>query len=133
MRERESNEAMVRECFAQAAAGNYDMLPGIVTEDYLLHPQGIRGADGLAEMVQGYRDQVPDLQVTVDHQFSSGEYVATRCTFRGRHVTEHHVEFTGLTISRFRDGKIAEEWEVVDAMTLLAQIGQLPQPAGAQS
>ena len=133
MSEQESNENMVRECFAQAAAGNYDALSGIVSQDYLLHPQGVRGADGLAEMVQGYRDQVPDLQVTVDHQFSSGEYVATRCTFRGRHVTEHDVEFTGLTISRFRDGKIAEEWEIVDVMTLLAQIGQLPQPAAARS
>jgi predicted ester cyclase len=44
-------------------------------------------------------------------------------------VTDNDVEFTGLTVSRFRDGKIAEEWELVDVMTLLAQIGQLPQPA----
>jgi predicted ester cyclase len=128
-REQESNEAMVRDCFAQAAVGNYDALPGIVSEDYLLHPQGIRGADGLAEMVQGYRDQIPDLQVSIDHQFSENDYVATRLIFRGHHVTDNDVEFTGLTVSRFRDGKIAEEWELVDVMTLLAQIGQLPQPA----
>ena len=29
-------------------------------------------------MVQGYRDQIPDLQVAIDHQFSEGDYVATR-------------------------------------------------------
>jgi predicted ester cyclase len=60
-----------------------------------------------------------------------GDYVATRTTMRARHVTGHDVEFTGLTISRCRDGKIEEEWEIVDVMSLLAQIGQLPEPSTA--
>jgi predicted ester cyclase len=123
----EQNKAVVRDCFAQASTGNFDALPGLLTEDYVLHPEGVRGADGLAETVQGYRAQIPDISVTVEHQFTEGDYVATRCTFRGRHVTGHDVEFTGLTISRCRDGKIEEEWEIVDVMSLLAQIGQLPE------
>ncbi len=127
----EQNKALVRDCFAQAAAGNFDALSGIVSEDYVLHPEGIRGADGLAEMVQGYRSQVPDLTITVDHQFTEDDYVASRCTFRGRHVTGHDVEFSGLAISRCRDGRIEEEWEIADVMSLLAQIGQLPEPSPA--
>jgi predicted ester cyclase len=125
----EQNKAVVRDCFAQASTGNFDALPGLLTEDYVLHPEGVRGADGLAETVQGYRAQIPDISVTVEHQFTEGDYVATRCTFRGRHVTGHDVEFTGLTISRCRDGKIEEEWEILDVMSLLAQIGQLPEPS----
>ena len=125
----QQNKAVVSDCLAQAAAGNFDALPGLVAEDYVLHPEEIRGADALAEMVQGYRSQIPDLTVTVDHQFSEGDYVATRFTLRGRHVTDHDVEFTALTISRCRDGKIEEEWELVDVMTLLGQIGQLPEPS----
>ena len=127
----EQNKAAVRACLSHAAAGNFDELPGVVAEGYVLHPEGIQGVDALAEMVQGYRSQIPDLSVTVDHQFTEGEYVATRCTLRGRHVTGHDVEFTGLTISRCRDGKIEEEWEIVDVMTLLAQIGQVPEPSTA--
>ena len=103
--------------------------PGLASRGYVLHPEGIRGADGLAEMVRGYRTQIRDLSVTVDHQFAEGDYVATRTTIRGRHVTGHDVEFTGLAISRCRDGKIEEEWEIVDVMSLLAQIGQLPEPS----
>jgi predicted ester cyclase len=98
----------------------------LLAEGYVLHPEGIRGADGLAEMVQGYRSQIPDLGVTVDHQFTEGDYVATRTTIRGRQVTGHDVEFTGLTISRCRDGRIEEECEIVDVMSPLAQIGPLP-------
>jgi len=127
----EQNKAAVRDCFLHAAAGNFDALPGLLAEGYVLHPEGIRGADGLAEMVRGYRSQIADLSVTVDHQFAEGDYVATRTTVRGRHVSGRDVEFTGLAISRCRDGRIEEEWEIADVMSLLAQIGQLPQPSTA--
>jgi predicted ester cyclase len=129
MNTHEQNKAVVRDCFAQASAGNFDALPGLVTEDYVLHPEGVRGAGGLAEMVQGYRASIPDLSVTIDHQFTEGDHVATRFTIRGRHVSGHDVEFTGLAISRCRGGRIEEEWEIVDVMSLLAQIGQLPESA----
>jgi predicted ester cyclase len=127
----EQNKAVVRDCFAQAAAGNFDALPGLLSAGYVLHPEGIRGADGLAEMVQGHRSSIPDLNVTIDHQFTEGDYVATRFTIRGRHVSNNDVEVTGLTVSRCRDGKIEEEWEILDVMSLLAQIGQLPEPSPA--
>jgi predicted ester cyclase len=90
-------------------------------------------------MVQGYREAIAGLTVTIDHQFSEGDYVATRMTFTGRHEGElmgaaptgREVEFTGLTVSRCRDGKIEEEWELVDTITLLQQIGALPEMAQA--
>jgi predicted ester cyclase len=129
----EHNKAVVRDCFAQASAGNFDALPDLVSDDYALYPEGIRGADGLAEMVQGHRDAIRDLSVTIDQQFTEGEFVATRYTVRGHHVTDHDVEFTGLAISRLSDGKIADEWEIVDVMTLLAQIGQLPDTGTVES
>jgi predicted ester cyclase len=127
----EQNKSAVRDCFAQASVGNFDALAGIVTEDYVLHPEEVKGPGGLAEMVQGYRDQIPDIGIAIDHQFTEGEWVATRYTVRGRHVSGHDVEFGGLTVSRCRDGRIAEEWELVDVMSLLGQIGQLPAPVTA--
>jgi len=131
MSTQENNKAVVRDCFAQASVGNFAALPGLLSDDYVLHPEGISGADGLAEMVQGHRASIPDLTITIDHQFTEGDYVATRFTIRGRHVTNNDVEFTGLTVSRCRDGKIEEEWEILDVMSLLAQIGQLPEPSPA--
>ena len=129
----EHNKAVVRDCYAQASAGNFDALPDLVTDDYVLRPDGIRGADGLAEMVQGHRDAIRGLSVTIDQQFAGDEFVATRFTLRGHHVTDHDVEVTGLAVSRITDGKIAEEWEIVDVMALLAQIGQSPETSTVQS
>ena len=137
MSDSETNKAAVRDCFENASRGNFDALPEIVTEDYVLHPEGIRGRDGLQEMVEGYRAAFAGLTVTVEHQFTEGDYVATRYTLRGRHEGElmgtpptgNDIEVTGLTISRCRDGRIEEEWELVDVQSLLSQIGALPELA----
>lgn len=135
----EANKTAVKDCFEQASQGNFDALASIVTPDYVVHPEEARGASGLAEMVQGYRDAFSGLNVTIEQQFTEGDYVATRTTIRGRHdgnlmgapPTGRDVEFMGLTISRCRDGKILEEWELVDVTGLLRQIGALPEMAEA--
>ena len=135
----EDNQAAVRACFANASAGNFHVLHEILSPDYVLHPEEARGVDGLTAVVQGYRDAFSELNVTIEHQFGAGEFVATRTTVRGRHdgelmgvpPTGRDVEFSTLTISRCRDGRIEEEWEIADVPTLLAQIGALPEPAKA--
>jgi steroid delta-isomerase-like uncharacterized protein len=135
----EVNKAAVRDCFEHASQGNFDALHAIVSPDYVLYPEEVRGPEGLAEMVQGYRNAFSDLSVTIEHQFTDGDYVATRSTIRGRHdgelmgtpATGRQVEFTSLTLSRCRDGKIEEEWELADTVTLLRQVGVLPEMAEA--
>jgi predicted ester cyclase len=78
MNSSEKNKAAVRACFENAAQGNFDALDDIVTADYVLHPEEVRGAEGLKEMVQGYRDALSGLRVAIDQQFVDGDYVATR-------------------------------------------------------
>jgi predicted ester cyclase len=85
-------------------------------------------------MVQGYRDALSGLKVAIDQQFVDGDYVATRFTITGTHDGElmgtppsgRDVAFTGITISRCADGRIAEEWEITDTVALLSQVGALP-------
>jgi predicted ester cyclase len=133
------NEATVRACFENASQGNFDALGDIVTGDYVLHPGEVRGADGLKEMVQAYRDALSGLSVTIDQQFTDGDFVATRFTITGTHdgnlmgapPSGKNVAFTGIAISRCEGGQIAEEWELTDVVGLLGQIGALPAMAQA--
>ena len=130
----EQNKAAVRACFEQASQGNFDALDDILTGDYVLHPEEVQGADGLKEMVQGYREALDGLKVTIDQQFTDGDYVATRYTITGTHVGDlmgvppsgKDVSVTGITISRCDAGRIAEEWELTDVAGFLGQIGALP-------
>ena len=137
----QQREAAARALFEHAQRGEYEAFAGIVDPEFVIHSgaEEHRGAEGLAQMVQGYREVLPDLKVTIEHQFSSDEYVATRFTVRGHHEgslmgeppTGREVAFGGICLSRFRDGKIAEEWEIADTVSLLAQIGALPEPAAS--
>lgn len=130
----EGNKAAVRDCFENASQGNFEALDAIVSPEYVLHPDEIRGVDGLREMVERYRSAIADLRITIDQQFTEGDNVATRYTIRGTHSGElmgmrptgRDVAFTGITISRCHDGKIVEEWEIVDTVGLLRQVGALP-------
>ena len=135
----EENKAAVRACFENASQGKFDALDNIVTSDYVLHPDEVSGADGLKEMVQRYRDALSGLRVTIDQQFTDGDYVTTRYTVTGTHDGDlmgappsgKDVAFTGITISRCESGRIAEEWEITDVVGLLGQIGALPATAQA--
>ena len=132
MSDSEHDKAAARACFASASQGNFDALHEIVSDDYVLHPEGAKGVDGLTEVVEGYRSAIGDLKVTIDQQFTEGDFVATRHTICGRHAGEllgaeptgSEVAFSGITISRCRDGRIVEEWELADTVGLLRQVGR---------
>ena len=134
------NTAIVTQCYAEASRGNRDALEQILAPEFVIHvPDDHVGVDGLLGMVQVFKSALPDMNVTVDHQFADGDYVASRFTVRGTHEgalfgappTNREVVVTGITISRCRDGLIAEEWELVDVAGLLEQLGLLPHGAAA--
>jgi steroid delta-isomerase-like uncharacterized protein len=135
----EDNEAVVRACFDVGTHGNFEALDAILSPDFVLHDGSapdVRGVEGARAVVEAYRNGVPDLRVTIEQQFSDGDYVATRWTVHGTHggeimgvpATGRELTLTGITISRCRDGRIVEEWEVSDTMGLLQQVGAFPQP-----
>ncbi len=135
----EKNKAAVRACFQAGTEGTLDALDAIIDPDFVLHDpasrEDVRGIEGLRALVETYRNGLAGLRVTIEHQLAEGDYVATRYTCRGTHegdimgvpATGRDVTIAGLVISRFRDGKIVEEWEISDVFGLLGQIGALPE------
>jgi predicted ester cyclase len=136
----EQNKAVVRECYVAAAAGDATRLREILDPDFVIHtPEDHHGVDGLLAMVGAVKSGLPDMKVTIDAQLADGDYVTTRFTARGTHggdlfgnpATGRSVELSGITISRCSGGKIAEEWELVDALGAFQEIGAMPAPVEA--
>jgi steroid delta-isomerase-like uncharacterized protein len=135
----EEHKATVRACFQAGTAGNLDALDAIIDPDFVLHdpanPEEVRGIEGLKALIEAYREGLADMRVTVEHQLAEGDHVATRYTCRGTHqgnlmglqATGREVTISSLVISRFRAGRIVEEWEISDVFGLLRQIGALPE------
>ncbi len=141
----EENKEKVRRFLQEAFnEGNLGVVDEIFASDYVLHdpanPEEIRGLEGIKQFVQMYRSAFPDTHITVEDQIAEGDEVVTRWTGRGTHQGElfgvapsgNQVELSGITISRFEGGKIAEDWTNSDTLGLMQQIGAVPSPEGAQ-
>ncbi|HYG69259.1 MAG TPA: ester cyclase, partial [Anaeromyxobacteraceae bacterium] len=100
--------------------------------------------DGAEKMCRMYRDAFPDLSPTIIASYADGDVVITHWRMTGTHrgtlmtlpATGTRCTGEGITIGRFRGGKLVEEWTQWDALGLLRQLGVAPamQPtAGARS
>jgi steroid delta-isomerase-like uncharacterized protein len=122
---------------------NFAIVDDLVAEEYVGHdptqPGPIQGRDGFKQFAAMYQSAFDDALVTIDDQVGEGDQVVTRWTGRGTHTGElmgiaptgKEVTVSGITISRLENGKIAEEWELMDALGMLVQLGAVPQPATA--
>ena len=130
------NEALVRRYVEEVYdQRRLEVADEIFASDFTLHdpdlPGGVHGPEGMKHVVQTFVDAFPDLQVSLDDEFSSGEKVVTRWTSRGTHQGElmgiapsgNRLEVTAVGIWRVADGKIAEAWVVFDALGMMQQLG----------
>ena len=77
------------------------------------------------------------MHVTIEDQIAERDKVVTRFTFRGTHqgefmgvpATGKVVTVTGIYISRIAGGKCVEDWENLDMLGWLQQLGAIPQMA----
>lgn len=89
--------------------------------------------DGAAwvEFLSTFLEGFPDLQLEVQEAAADEGMTAQRILFTGTHTgpfrglppTGRHVRFSGIEINRMVDGKVAEHWFQLDAVTLFGQLG----------
>ena len=78
---------------------------------------------------------IPDLQVTIEDIFAEGDRVAARNTWGGTHKGElrgvppsgNRIEMTQNCIYMIINGKIAEIWQEQNELSLMQQLGALPE------
>ena len=83
-----------------------------------------------------FRQGFPDVVSTIEDIIAEGDkvvaYWRSRATHQGNYMdippTGNRVEFTGMSVYRIEEGKIAESWTVEDQFGLMQQIGAIPEP-----
>ena len=81
-----------------------------------------RGLEGTRQSVDLYKSVLEDMDVTVQEQLVHDDRVTSRFVVTGR-SGNRRVRCNGITISRFENGKIIEDWSVTDTLGLLRQLG----------
>jgi steroid delta-isomerase-like uncharacterized protein len=125
--------------------GKLDEVIELVGDDYVGHVPGapgpIRGKDGFRGFASSYLAAFPDGTITIDHQIAEGDFVATRWTGRGTNTGElmgmpptgRQVTIEGITYSRVADGKAHEAWLIWDTLSMMQQLGAVPEAAPART
>jgi steroid delta-isomerase-like uncharacterized protein len=132
----EDNKALARRSWE--VVENLDILDEVYASDLVWHEpdQDVHGLEEARQFVTTYKTAFPDLNVTVEDVISEGDNVVTRYTMRGTHQGEieefgpptgRQMELQGITVHRIADGKIVEEWERYDNLSLLQQLGLAPE------
>ena len=135
----EQNKQIVRRLYEVINDHDLSRATELVAEDAVYHdaPPGLPpGRAGYLAFTQMFLDAFPDLQLTVEDLLAEGDRVAARVRGRGTHQGEllgiaptgRRFEASGITIIRLKDGTIAEEWEQIDMLGILQQLGAVPAP-----
>ena len=134
----EENKEKARRSWEIANQRNPDLIEEVYPPDFVWHEpdQDIRGYEQAKQFVSTFFAAFPDLNITVEDLIGEGDKVVSRYTIRGTHQGEtedfgpptgRQIELEGITIHRIEDGKIVEEWERYDNLSLLQQLGLAPE------
>lgn len=132
----EENKALARRSWELLE--NLDLMEEVYAADLVWHEpdQEIQGLKEARQFVTMYKTAFPDLHATVEDVIAEGDKVVTRVTVRGTHQGEieefgaptgKRVEIKDITIHRIEDGKIVEEWERYDNLSVMQQLGLAPE------
>ena len=132
----DENKALVRR--AWELADNPDILDEVYAPDVVWHEpdQEIRGLEQAKQFVTTYKTAFPDMKATVEDVIAEGDKVVTRVTIRGTHQGEieefgpptgRQIEVKGITIQRIEEGKIVEDWDSYDNLSIMQQLGLVPE------
>jgi steroid delta-isomerase-like uncharacterized protein len=117
-----------------------DRAEEVVASDFIDHaplPGQAPGLEGAKRKWAMYLTASPDLRVTIEDLVAEGDKVAVRRSYEGTHqgellgipATGKQLQVGSISIFRLVDGKIAENWEQLDRLALLQQLGVIPAPS----
>ena len=126
-------KALVRRFFEEAwNQQKLDVIDEVFAPTVVLNGQAVK-REVIRQVVASRRAAFPDIRVTVEDQVAEGEKVSTRRTwhathqgaYRGIAATGKRVTWAQISIVRFAEGKIVEDWPVTDELSLLQQLGHV--------
>ena len=136
----EANETIIRRFIGEVVNnGDFLVLDELVQPNYIYRSpdQELDGPEALKGLLAAYRTAFPDLNVRIDDLVNGGDKVVISITLTGTHEgdlmgispTGKCVKINGMILSHFQDGKIVEEWEILDMLAMFQQLGVVSLPS----
>ena len=138
----EASRRLLEESFND---GKVELIDQLVAPDAVNHDpatpaemRGLRRPEVLKRTAGMYRAAFPDVRITVDDVIAADDKVVLRWHSEGTHrgelaglaPTGAQGSVTGISIDRWKDGKVVEAWAEWDNLGLARQLGAAP-PEGS--
>src|SRR4029077_19152771 len=132
----EENKALAKRAFEELLSkGKFELAEQLYAKDFVNH--GIHRNISLAEdqaALKGWHEAFPDVVIVPEKLIAEGDLVTIYWIARGTNTgtgnglpaTGKKVEQAGITIWRIVNGKIKEEWSAFDQLSMMRQLGLLP-------
>jgi steroid delta-isomerase-like uncharacterized protein len=96
-----------------------------------------RGPQAIKEHVAGWISSFPDLRFSVEQMLSEGDRVVMQLRMEGTHqgawmgipASGKKIQIGMFTVHRVAQGKIVEDWVLVESLGFLQQLGVVPSTA----
>ena len=128
-----------RRAYELINAGDIDGFGDLMADDFVEHEEtpGLAPTkDGVLEFFRMYRTAFPDLRMDPEEVLVSGDKTVTRARATGTHQGElmgmpptgKSVDVKLIDIMQFNDaGMIREHWGLVDMLSMMQQLGAIPE------
>jgi hypothetical protein len=113
---------------------DYSKLEGVFAQNFrrVAPDQNVNGPDEMAAFIRQVHETYPDFEIVLGERLfgenlSFNQWTATG-TITLEDGTEATIETPGLTMVRYVDGMIAEEWVYYDTAAMMEQLGMATIP-----
>ena len=134
----QTSPSIIQRIFEKAFnEGDLKVVDELLSPDHLAHstfggaPNGPQGFKWLIAML---RTAFPDLYCTVEDEIREGDKFSAHWTMHGTHKgsflgnppTGRQVVVQGIIYARTENGRIVEDWLLIDQLAILQQLGVIP-------
>jgi len=135
----EENKVLVRRWVDAWNEGNVNAVDGLVSDAYVRHDPNspeVHGPEQEKQFMAMSLSAFPDLRFTIEDLAAEGDKVIARFTMSATHrgelwgipPTGKQLTLTAMEIYRIAEGKIDEQWVILDALGMMQQLGAIPEP-----
>ncbi len=125
----------IRRIFEEAFnQGKLGVVDEVLISEHVANNPFTGGPQGLKGWIASFRTAFPDLYCSIEDEIQEGDKLAAHWVLRGTQKgpfmgsqpTGRVIEANGIIFARISDGRIVEDWILIDQMRILQQLGLIP-------
>jgi predicted ester cyclase len=110
-------------------SANEKYIDELMHKDIIVHgldPVGTtKGIENFKTYYKNFRESFPTIHVKVTSLVYDHDTAALYCHVTAKNANGKEVAFTGISISRMKDGKFIESWNTFDFLKMYQQLGHI--------